>query len=378
MLAGCVKNMEMEERGLKFKASEDEVSKDADVFYNPEMLLNRDISEVAVEVFKQQADIDDLRVCDATAGSGIRGFRYADFADTLYINDPNPEAQDSIKKGLELNNIEAEVTDQDANVLLSEKRNFFHVIDVDPFGPFTKFLDSTARAANHSSFVGFTATDNSAPSGSYPTVCQRRYGSKPIRNSFMHETGLRIYIKEVFENFARFDKCFEPKICFHERHYSRVMGRVTESKRRTNRNLDNIGYLSFCPECRWRTLEKVQKCEYCGNEELEYAGPLWTGKLSDHRFTEKMLEKMPEDWEQAYEKLEIIDSEASIRTPYYDIHEMASVLEIQAPKRKDVIDALKEKGYIVSRTHFAPTGLKTDAPFEDIRDIISDESVSTE
>ncbi len=366
--------MEMKERNIEFEASEGEATKDADVFYNPEMQLNRDLSEIAVKVFRERADLAEMRVCDATAGSGIRGLRYADSADTLVLNDPNPEARKAIKKGLEMNNIEAEVTGKDANVLLSEHRNYFHVIDVDPFGPFTKFLDSTARATNHTGFVGFTATDNSAPSGSYPKVCMRRYGAKPLRNSFMHETGLRIYVREVFENYARFDKAFEPKLCFHERHYSRVMGRVTESKRRCNKNLENIGYLSFCPECRWRKLEKVRECEYCGSE-VKHAGPLWTGKLSDHRFTEDMLEEMP-DWQDTEEKLELINSEASIRTPFYDIHEMASQLGVQAPKRDEVIESLKETGYVVSRTHFSPTGLRTDAPFQDIRDEIKQASIT--
>jgi tRNA (guanine26-N2/guanine27-N2)-dimethyltransferase len=87
----------------------------------------------------------------------------------------------------------------------------------------------------------------------------------------MHETGLRIYLKEVFENYARYDKCFDPKFCWHEQHYTRVMGRVTESKKRTNRSLDNIGYLSFCPECRWRKLERKDRCENCGSEDIEIA-----------------------------------------------------------------------------------------------------------
>ena len=365
-----------EERGVKFEASREEVSKDADVFYNPEMILNRDLSEIAVKVFSNVKE-GELRYCDATAGSGIRAFRNGKDVDKLYINDPNPEAQKAIKKGLEENDLEAKVTGKDANVLLSEKRNFFHVIDVDPFGPFTKFLDSAARACNHSSFAGFTATDNSAPSGSYPTVCERRYGSKPLKNSFMHETGLRIYIKEVFQNFARFDKSFEPKISFHQRHYSRISGRVTESKRRTNKRLENIGYLSFCPECRWRELERKQTCDFCGNNDLKYAGPLWTGKFVDKRFTEKMLEKMPEEWEESREFLELLNSEASIRTPYYDLHEMASVLDVQAPRRDEVIESLKDKGYIVSRTHFAPTGLRTDAPFKDVREKIKRNSTST-
>jgi len=362
----------LQERETYFYATDDkDPDKDSEVFFNPEMLLNRDVSEIAGKVFREQIEVENFRVCDPSAASGIRGFRYSDVADKLVLGDFNPDAVEAIEKGLEENKIDGEVFEKDANVLLSQNRNFFHLIDVDPFGPFTKFLDSTARASNHQSFVGLTATDNSAPSGSYPTVCQRRYGSRPLRTSFMHETGLRIYIKEIFENFARYDKCFEPKVSFQDRHYSRIMGRVTESKSRCNQNLENIGYLSFCRKCRWRKLERVQECQYCGNEELEYAGPLWTGQYGDSRFTEKMLEKTPEKWEKAHTLVERLNSESQIRTPFYDIHELSSVLQVQAPKREKVLEYLHEKGYIVSRTHFEPTGFKTDAPFQDVRDAVN-------
>ena len=367
----------MQERGWKiFAPEEDEPDKDSEVFFNPEMRLNRDISEIAGKVFREKTDIEDFRVCDPMAASGIRGFRYSGIADELHLADLNPDAVENIEKGLDENIIEAMVHEEDANVLLSRYRNFFHLIDIDPFGPFTKFLDSTARAANHSSFVGLTATDNGPVSGSYPTVCERRYGSRPIRNSFMHETGLRIYIKEAFRNFARFDKCFEPKVCFQERHYARIMGRVTESKSRTNQNLENIGYLSYCPECRWRELERKEECGFYSNKDLKYAGPLWTGKIGDQRFTEEMLEKTPEDWKEVREYIDILDSETDIRTPFYEIHEMSSELDVQAPRTDDVIEHLRNKGYIVSKTHFEPTGVRTDAPFVDVRKAIKQQSTS--
>jgi tRNA (guanine26-N2/guanine27-N2)-dimethyltransferase len=216
--------------------------------------------------------------------------------------------------------------------------------------------------------VGLTATDNAAPAGSYPTVCERRYGSKPIKTDFMHEIGLRIYLKEVFRNFARFDKAFDPKVCFHERHYTRIMGRVTESKKRANKALDNIDYLSYCGNCLWRTFEHRDECPFCG-EEVEEAGSLWTGKFVDQRFTSEMLEEMDEEWE-AYELLERLDSEAEILTPYYDVHALASSMGTSSPKREGFIEALKEKGYPVSRTHFSPTGVRTSAPIEDLRQVI--------
>lgn len=360
----------MEERGHKiFVPEEDEPDKDSEVFYNKEMLENRDISEIAARVFREKVDPDQFNACDALAASGVRGFRYADMADKLVLNDVNPNAVENIEKGLEANNIEAEVTSKDANVLLSENRNFFHFIDVDPFGPFTPYLDSAARAANYQGFVGLTATDNAVPAGSYKKTCMRRYSSKSLKNSLMHETGLRIYIKEVFENFARYDKCFDPKICFHKRHYSRVMGRVTESKSRTNKNLDSIGHMSFCPECRWRELERVEECELCGSQ-TQIAGPLWTGKFIDIRFTEKMLNEMPEDWESSRELVETLHGEGEILTPFYDLHKLASSMGISSPRRDPVIDDLREKGYPVARTHFSPTGFRTDAPLEDIKEIV--------
>lgn len=363
----------MEERGWKLVApEEEEPDRDSEVFYNSEMIENRDLSAVAGKLFARKTEKDEFRTCDAMAASGVRGFRYSEFSDQLVLNDVNPSARENIREGLEANSIEAEVTGKDANVLLSENRNRFHFIDVDPFGPFTTFLDSTARAANHSSFVGLTATDNAAPAGSYSKVCQRRYGSKPLKNSFKHETGLRIYIKEVFENFARFDKAFDPKVCFHKRHYSRVMGRVTESKSRCNRSLENIGYLSFCEECLWRKLERRQECENCGNENLRIAGPLWTGKFVDRRFTEEMLDEMPEEWESSYELLEKLDSGAEIVTPYYDLHAVCSNMGISSPKRDRVIEKIHDIGYPVSRTHFSPTGLRTDMPIDQIKDVIRD------
>ncbi|MFB6100154.1 MAG: tRNA (guanine(10)-N(2))-dimethyltransferase, partial [Candidatus Nanohalobium sp.] len=355
-----------EERGTVFYSSK-EAEKDTEVFFNEDMKTNRDLSVLAARVFKDNIE-GEMRIVDALAASGIRGMRYSSEG-KVWMNDANPSAVEAMEKGLEENNVEAEVSENDTNVFLSEHKNYFHFVDVDPYGSFVNFLDSAARATNHTGFAGFTATDNAAPAGSYKTVCQRRYGSTPLKNSFMHETGLRIYIREVFENYARYDKAFDPKVCWHEQHYSRVMGRVTESKQRCNNSLENIEYLSYCNDCGWRKLEDIDRCPRCETE-TQKAGPLWTGKLSDQRFTEKMLEETPKRWEDSREFLEKIHGEAEIITPFYDIHELCSKHKLQVPKRKDVIKALKDTGYPVSRTHFSATGLRTDAPLDDILKIL--------
>lgn len=360
----------MEERGYKvFASDEEEPDKDSEVFFNDEMLENRDLTEIALKVFRKKIDPDQFNAVDAMSASGIRGFRTSPYVDELFINDINPRAIENIEKGVAANNIDAKITEKDANVLLSEYRNYFHFIDIDPFGPFTNYLDSTARAANYQSFVGLTATDNAVPAGSYKKTCLRRYGSQPLKNSLMHETGLRIYIKEIFQNFSRYDKCFDPKLCYHKRHYSRVMGRVTESKSRTNTQLEKIGYMSFCPSCRWRKLERVSECENCGSR-VELTGPLWTGKFIDIRFTEDMKEEIPDEWDSSSELLDKLHGEGEILTPFYDLHELCSNMGISSPRRDPIIQEIREKGYPVARTHFSPTGFRTDAPLEDIKSII--------
>lgn len=359
-----------EERGTKFEAErKEEPGKDDEVFYNKEMLTNRDISQIAVETFREITGKESLRVLDATAGSGIRGFRHFEEGDDLHLCDPNPYAADAIRKGLEYNNIEATVHEQNSNEVMSKWRNYFHVIDVDPFGSYNNFLDSAARSANHESLVMFTATDNASVAGTYPKVCRRRYASKPLRCSIKHEIGLRIYIKNIFENFARYDKDFDPKITWHEQHYTRVIGRVTESKKRVNRALDKVGHLSFCRNCQWRDFSRTEKCPEC-SEETQEAGPLWTGKIADRRFTEKMLENTPEEWQEARDIIELVDSEAEIITPFYDLHDLASAMNISAPKNEKVFQAIEEKGYPISKTHFSPTGFRTDAPLNDVKEII--------
>lgn len=361
----------IEERGYEIEYnSNEEPTMDDEVFYNEDMIKNRDITEISVKTFKKYfSDDNTFKICDPLAGTGIRGIRYSKYADKTVINDANPNAVEIITNSLKKNNVEAKVTNKDANVLLSENFNKFNFVDIDPYGSFVDFLDSAVRASKFSSIAGFTATDNAAPTGTYPTVCKRRYGSKPIRTSYKHEIAVRIYIKEIFRNYARFDKAFEPLISFQEKHYARIIGRVTESKKRTNKNLDNIGYLSHCPNCLWRKLEKVEECRNCGSE-VQIAGPLWTDRIVDRRFTKKMIQETPEEWENILKTIKTLHNEAEIIKPYYDLHEVCSSLSISAPKRDKVVEKLREKGYPVERTNFSPVGIRTTADIDKINQVI--------
>ena len=69
----------------------EKVSAKALVFYNPVMELNRDISIIALQTFRETQD-EDINICDAFGGTGIRGIRYSrelSGVQNVVINDLN-------------------------------------------------------------------------------------------------------------------------------------------------------------------------------------------------------------------------------------------------------------------------------------------------
>jgi len=357
----------IEERDTVLYAErQEEPDTSAEVFYNPEMGTNRDLSVAAAKIYFDEKP----RVLDATAASGIRGFRYADHARELTLNDTSSAAIEAIRRGLEANSLEAEVVQTDARTLLAERSYCFDLVDVDPYGSFLPFLDPAVTSLRHGGLMGLTATDLAGPAGSYPKVSRRRYGSQPLKNEFMHETGLRIYLKEVYRAFARHNRSFNPLVCFHQGHYTRIVGSVHDSKQGANRNLENTGHLSFCPRCRWRALERQESCGNCGHT-TQTAGPLWTGRTSDSRFLENLAENIPEDWENAVSLVGRLVVEADIPVPFYDLHELASAAGTPCPPIDDFVQSLEDKGYPAARAHFSDTGMKTTAPIDQLHDLCS-------
>lgn len=371
----------MEERGVTLDLEPAaEPTTDDDVFYNEAMVTNRDISTACLATYQSQHG-RELTVCDALAASGIRGLRYLDEVDGIdrvVFNDLNPEAITRLEHHLGLNNVtaeRAEVVNGDAAVILSERFHDLDMVDIDPFGSPAPYLDAAARASHHEAAIGVTATDLGPLYGSYVKVCRRRYGSQPVKNAFGHETGLRILLKEVFNTYARYDYAFEPLLCHHERHYHRIFGKVWESKKSTNRRLEYIGFMGWCADCGWRGFrgltESCATCPHCSND-VRTAGPLWTGPLADASFAGKVADWLAErDYADAAGLASTVRDEADIHVPFYDTHELASHVGVQAPQHEELIAALDERGYSVARTHFTPQGVRTDAPIDVLHDVLT-------
>ena len=365
----------------------DKVSSDAPVFYNPHMELNRDLSILAIQVFQKQEE-REIDICDLFGGSGIRGIRYKNEIEgvgNVCINDISELANEYEQHNIDLNNLEdIEVYQHDASMFLRMKRGEFDVIDIDPFGTPSPFLDSAGYCARRNSLLCVTATDTSALCGTYKEPCIRKYNAKPYKSEYCHENGIRILAGFIALTFAKYKKYIEIKLSHSTEHYMRIYMIIKKGSKATDESLKNMGYISHCKNCLYRESKSGlagslnDTCPICG-EKLIHAGPLWLGKIQDKDFISQTIELIPEKKLNTSSEMETLlkkcENEADASPSSYDIHEISRTLKISAPKIDKVMEHLESLGYYALRTHFTPTAIKTDAPLEKIRDAVNDLSI---
>lgn len=360
----------------------DKISSDAPVFYNPNMELNRDLSILAIQVFQKEQD-REINICDLFGGSGIRGIRYKNEIDGIgevSINDISEVANHYERHNIQLNNLnDIEVYQHDASMFLRLKRGEFDVIDIDPFGTPSPFLDSAGYCAKRNSLICVTATDTSALCGTYKEPCIRKYNAKPYKSEYCHETGIRILAGFVALTLSKYAKCIEVKMSHSTEHYMRMYLEVKKGSKRTDESLKNIGYISHCKHCLHRQtsnglaapIEKV--CPVCG-EKLIHAGPLWLGNIQNNEFITKMIDETEnKKINKEKEALKLLNKclvESGAPATFYDVHTISKSLKVSAPKFDLILDELKKEGFVAKKTHFNPLGIKTNADVESIKNII--------
>lgn len=360
----------------------DKISSDAPVFYNPHMELNRDISILALQTFQKQED-RNINICDLFGGSGIRGVRYKNEIDGVghvFINDISETANEYERHNVELNNLkDIEIFQHDASMFLRMHRGEFDVIDIDPFGTPSPFLDSAGYCSRRNSLLCVTATDTSALCGTYKEPCIRKYNAKPYKSEYCHETGIRILAGFVALTLAKYSKSIEVKLSHSTEHYMRLYIEVKKGSKKSDECLKNIGYISHCKHCLYREENKglatstPNICPECG-EKLIQAGPLWLGEIQNEEFISKMIveseNKKLNTKEDVLKLLESCRIEAKSPATFYDVHKICKILKISAPKLDLVFGNLEKEGFEAVKTHFTPLGIKTNAPLKKIKEII--------
>ncbi len=335
----------------------------APVFYNPIMGHDRSLS---VELVKKYFGKRKVSLADIMCGIGARAIRYANECGknfTVYANDAQPTAIKIAKRNAALNRVKINFCIGEANkFLLKHPKEKFDCIDIDPFGSPSHFLNNAMMAIKpKKSLLCVTATDVGALSGVYPEACFRKYGIISDVTSFQHELGVRNLIFSVFREAAKFEYGIKPLYSYYNLHYYRTFIEMGGTKRSVNKSFDNIGYISYCDKCERREYYPIFEdaktiCE-CKNQR-KLLGPTWLGKIGDMSF-------LPMDSDEIDNQFEY-----DIDLPYYDLHAFAMTLGKEPPKTFEVMLHLRERGYKAEKTHFAGYGVKTNAPYEEVKKLI--------
>lgn len=335
---------------------------DQDVFYNPKMAFDRNLSVVLASI------VEPSSLCDGLSATGVRGIRYKKESEApeVWLNDINPKAVELIEKNCERNEVGCQIYNEDVAVLLREKMHDF--IDLDPFGSPAWFLDGVSYSIKDNGFVGITATDTSSFFGTYPRVSRRRYGRKSINTDYNKELGLRIIVSALIESLGRYKKTFVPKFCYFHEHYARISGEVKEGATVVQDNFRNFGYISHCFSCGWRSDELEKKCPECGGQ-AEFI-EVYLGKLNDTDFCKKVMKEARK--RKFYKEAKLVERMSEdMDVPYhYDLHYLGKKQNIEIPKTDDIVEELRENGYSARVSPYSPTSIKTKATFSELTKLL--------
>ena len=332
----------------KIKVSTGKISKKLEVFYNPVMKLNRDVSILLLKSIDKS-----FRVGLPLAGSGIRGIRFLQElanVESVDFNDLKTGFEATMKANLALNKLKsskkAKIHNKDANIFLLESKGFDY-IDVDPFGTPNDFLDAAVKRVSRSGVLAVTATDTSALCGSFKNACRRKYWAEQENNELMHETGLRILIRRVQLIGAQYAKALTPIFSYSKHHYMRVFFRSEKSKEKASEVLKQHRFVNGL-------------------------GPMWIGSLWDKRLVAKMKQNCDKANKELFELLSVVNQESKIDTVgFYNIHVLAKKVKLkQIPKMEEVIKKVKAKKFKVAKTHFNNTSIRSDVSEKELVKIL--------
>jgi tRNA (guanine26-N2/guanine27-N2)-dimethyltransferase len=361
--------MKVTEENITIQSYGETISKDLDVFYNPVMKTNRDISLLVFKAYfsKQQP----IHFCDPMIATGIRELRFLkeipEIFQSLTLGDVSPSAIQDAQKNFQNNNISTEkCTFIAQNALTTLSKQYYHAIEIDPFGSPIPFIDIALQRIKHNGLLSITATDTASLCGTYPKKTQRRY-NKTVEKTFCYdEIGLRILLATIIENAARYDKYVNVVLAYSKDHYYKVFLQICDGAQKALEQLQKLNYI-----CWDKISQEIQTSPY---EQEGYFGKVYTGPLKQQELIETMVSILPKYIKEKKETLEkfLTKIKEEIDTlGYINIHKLARFNQTHCEMSfEELITQIKEKGYDASRVHNNGFGLKTTMPIKKLLEIL--------
>jgi len=350
-----------------------------------------------------------IRVLEALSATGLRSIRYAQEIPeikTILANDILPKAYQSIARNIEFNNLDPKrviASNADAAALMFNSRkpeDQFDVIDLDPYGAPTLFLDAAVQAVKSGGMLLVTCTDMADLCGNTPETAWAKYGSTAMKSKFCKEVALRTILSSLASHAARYGRFIEPLVSLSLDFYIRVAVRVKESRSGVKQMPTKLSMVYKGCGCQTFYLQPIARQAKTNPNKInpalgvittqkqldqffgtayQIAGPIWSAPMHDLTFVNRVLthvtglkgdaKKQVNTWTRIHGVFTAISEELPDVPLYYPIAAMANTLHCLNPKLRSVKAALVNLGYRVSCAHCDPCAVKTDAPPEVMWDI---------
>ncbi|CAD6900441.1 unnamed protein product [Tilletia controversa] len=270
----------------------------------------------------------------------------------------------------------------------------FHVVDLDPYGSASSFIDGAVQAVADGGLLCVTCTDLAILAGNnYPEKCFSQYGGVNVRSEFSHEAALRLVLHTIATSASRYSRYITPLLSLSIDFYLRVFVEVRTSPVETKRTASQTGLVHVCAQCQdfhpqpfGKVSESVNEkrgttfmkyggspglaagpeCKECGSR-MQTAGPMWLGHIHDTDFCRRVLAELDEDPLRFHTAARIkgmvtlAANEVEDALFYFTPSKMAGLFHCENPTLKTVVSSLLQAGFQVSRSHCAPGSLKTTA-----------------
>ena len=218
-----------------------------------------DAATVPASAAVQYSQPPGLRILEALAASGLRSMRYAreiPHVDHIITNDMDPAAAAAIALNAEFNGIDARLLQPcraDATLLMylcRDTTNHFDVVDLDPYGSASPFLDAALQSIADGGLLAVTCTDMQVLAGNgHPDVCHAKYGGFPVRGGHVHEQALRLVLGAIEGVANRYRRSITPLLSISVDFYVRMFIRVDISPSEVNLSGLKLGSLLQCTAC---------------------------------------------------------------------------------------------------------------------------------
>ncbi|KAH8511102.1 hypothetical protein H0E87_008585 [Populus deltoides] len=343
------------------------------------------------------------KVLEALSASGLRALRYAREVEGIgkvVALDNDKASVEACQKNIKFNGsvaiskVESHLADARVYMLTHPKE--FDVVDLDPYGSPSVFLDSAVQSIVDGGMLMCTATDMAVLCGGNGEVCYSKYGSYPLRGKYCHEMALRILLASIESHANRYKRYIVPVLSVQMNFYVRVFVRVYTSASAMKNTPLKLSYVYQCIGCDsyhlqpiGRTMSKgssvrhlpgfgpvvPQECSDCGKK-YNMGGPIWSAPIHDQEWVTSVLEgvKSMKDRYPAYDRISAVLTTISEELPdvplFLSLHNLCATLKCTSPSAVIFRSAVINAGYRISGTHVNPLGLKSDAPMDVIWDIM--------